>query len=93
MSGRRLEQPPVVLCLQTLDGGQQVGDHVGVVSGDIVLAQGQEAIVNCKRSASCRPHPLRQTPSRQSRGHRPQYLISKSGKRKRYVFAQFWKTH
>ena len=50
MSGRRLEQPPVVLCLQTLDGGQQVGDHVGVVSGDIVLAQGQEAIVRDQRA-------------------------------------------
>ena len=33
----------MVLCLQTLNGGQQVGDHVGVVSGEIVLAQGQEA--------------------------------------------------
>ena len=50
MSGRRLEQPPVVLCLQTLDGGQQVGDHVGVVSGDIVLAQGQEASVREQRA-------------------------------------------
>ena len=33
----------MVLCLQTLNGGKQVGDHVGVVSGEIVLAQGQEA--------------------------------------------------
>ena len=40
----------MVLCLQTLNGGKQVGDHVGVVSGEIVLAQGQEASVRNQRA-------------------------------------------
>ena len=50
VSGRRLQQPPVVLPsvrqvaklgLQTLNGGQEVGDHVRVVGGHVVIAQGE----------------------------------------------------